>query len=221
MASWGKPIVIEPSADHSASVIFLHGLGDEGQGWQDPLQGVARTLPYARFVMPTAPVRPVTRFGGMASTAWFDLVGCNDRADEPFEGLDEAVEGVHALIDAEVARGVPRSRIILGGFSMGAGLTFYTGATDTRTPPLAGLVIVSGYLPRTKTVEFANTASPVLQLHGDADTMVLLEWAKAARERAEAAGVSVEMVEYEGLGHSVTEPELQLIRRWLAERLPP
>ena len=46
------------------------------------------------------------------------MVGCDDRADEPFEGLDEAVEGVHALIDAEVARGVPRSRIVLGGFSM-------------------------------------------------------------------------------------------------------
>jgi len=46
-------LVIPPSADkHSGTVIFLHGLGDTGFGWEDAMLIVQKELPSVKFVLP-------------------------------------------------------------------------------------------------------------------------------------------------------------------------
>ena len=47
-------------------------------------------MPYAKFILPTAPTQPVTLNGGMAMTSWYDIVGLDDRAAETCEGLQES-----------------------------------------------------------------------------------------------------------------------------------
>lgn len=59
------PMVVEPSAKHTASVILIHGLGDTAEGWIDVAESLAGQLPQVRFVLPTASEKPVSLNHGM------------------------------------------------------------------------------------------------------------------------------------------------------------
>jgi predicted esterase len=49
------PAVIEPRGRHTASVIFLHGLGDSGHGWcQGFSENISSLMPQVRFIFPHA-----------------------------------------------------------------------------------------------------------------------------------------------------------------------
>lgn len=54
--------MIAASARHTASVIFLHGLGDTGFGWESAIQGWVRSgkLDHVQWVLPHAPRIPIT-----------------------------------------------------------------------------------------------------------------------------------------------------------------
>ena len=52
------------------AVLWLHGLGDTGAGWQGAFGSLSAA---ATFHHPTAPTAPVTINGGMQSTSWMDL----------------------------------------------------------------------------------------------------------------------------------------------------
>lgn len=111
----------------SASVIFLHGLGDSAEGWSF-LGREAHSRPnlqHINFVFPTASEKPVPKvFGGYPTTSWylFDTIGENKACDE--KSVLESVGVVKDLIQKETAKGVPASRIIVGGFSQGSAITF-------------------------------------------------------------------------------------------------
>eukprot|EP00439_Symbiodinium_sp_Y106_P001958 s1082_g1.t1 len=61
--------------DASSAVILLHGLGDTAHGWTWGASLLLNSLPNTRFVLPTAPVQPVTLNGGMAMPSWYDIAG--------------------------------------------------------------------------------------------------------------------------------------------------
>ena len=61
-----------------------------------------------------------------------------------FPGLDAARAGVNALVDeAAAAAGVPRGRVMLGGFSQGA-MTALAAALAGPSKGLAGVTVLSG-----------------------------------------------------------------------------
>ncbi len=51
-------VVVDPTAGHSATVVWLHGLGADGHDFAPIVP--ALTLPWVRFVFPHAPMRAVT-----------------------------------------------------------------------------------------------------------------------------------------------------------------
>lgn len=57
-----KPLLFSPSAKHTATVIFLHGLGDTGFGWASAVEGWIRRgrLNEVKWVLPHAPRIPIT-----------------------------------------------------------------------------------------------------------------------------------------------------------------
>lgn len=69
--NFGRTIVQQAKAVHTATLIALHGLGDTGEGWA--FLGPELKLPHVKWVYPTAPVRPITLNGGMSMPGWFDL----------------------------------------------------------------------------------------------------------------------------------------------------
>jgi hypothetical protein len=45
-------VILKPTVKHTASVIFLHGLGDTGHGWSAAFQSIKK--PNIKYVFPTA-----------------------------------------------------------------------------------------------------------------------------------------------------------------------
>jgi phospholipase/carboxylesterase len=163
---------VNPAAAPRATVIILHGLGADGTdflSFADELKLDA--VGPVRFVFPRAPVRPVTINGGHQMRAWYDILGADLVRREDEGGLRESMAAVQALIDREVARGVPAKRIVLGGFSQGCAITLGAGLRHHES--LAGLAALSGYMPLAGTTaaerHAANAHTPVFQVHGRND----------------------------------------------------
>jgi hypothetical protein len=53
-------ITIQPTKKHSASVIFLHGLGNNAQNQQNICQPLATKFPHFKFIIPQAPTISVS-----------------------------------------------------------------------------------------------------------------------------------------------------------------
>jgi phospholipase/carboxylesterase len=214
-------VVLQPESAATAAVIWLHGLGADGHDFV-PIVPELHLPPSlaVRFIFPHAPERPVTLNGGMRMRAWFDLLGLNrtDRQDEA--GIRVAAIAINALIDAQVAAGVARARIVLAGFSMGGALALHAGLRQPEA--LAGLLILSAYLPLDKTLAAeltsAGRTTPVLMCHGRQDPVLSLAMGTSSRDLLRSFGVAVEWRDYP-MAHEVSRPEIADIAAWLAARL--
>ncbi len=200
-----------------ASLIVLHGLGADGTDFL-PLADEMDLggLGPLRWVFPRAPVRPVTINGGAPMRAWYDILGTDLQRREDEAGLRESFALVDALLQREVARGVPASRIVLAGFSQGCAITLGAGLRHAQR--LAGLAGLSGYLPLPAALaaerHAANAGTPVFLAHGQRDGIVPLARGAAARDALQAAGQPVEWHDYP-MEHSVCLEEVRALQGWL------
>jgi phospholipase/carboxylesterase len=211
---------VHPGAEPRATVIVLHGLGADGTdflAFADELKLGA--VGPVRFVFPRAPVRPVTINGGHAMRAWYDVLGTELQRREGLEdeaGLRGTFAQVHALLDREVARGVPAHRIVLAGFSQGCAVTL--GAGLRYGHKLAGLAGLSGYLPLPAQLAAerspANAATPVFLAHGTRDQVVVLARGTDSRDILQGLHQPLEWHDYP-MEHSVCMEEVQALNQWL------
>lgn len=200
-------------------LIILHGLGADGSDFEPVCQMLARDLADLgplRFVLPSAPVMPVSINGGYRMRAWYDIrpAGVAEREDPVT--MRASLQAVNALIDREVARGVPPEGIVVMGFSQGCAMALLAGLRYPQR--LAGLVALSGYLPLPETTEAerhaANLHTPVFMGHGDADGVVPTVRGQQAYAALSRLGQPVEWHEYP-IDHSVCEDEIDDIATWL------
>jgi phospholipase/carboxylesterase len=180
-------------------VIWLHGLGDDGNGWSQVVGALG--LPRARavrFLFPHAPVMPVTINNGMTMRAWYDIreANLNSRAD--LAGVRQSQAHVEAMIAREVARGVPARRNVLAGFSQGGAVALYAGLRHPAR--LAGIVALSTYLidgpALAKEASAANRDVPIFMAHGTQDPVVAFTWADMSRRALVDGGWNVEWHQY-------------------------
>ena len=198
-----------------AAVIVLHGLGADGNDFVpvaqmlDPGIGV-------RYVFPNAPEMPVTINNGYVMRAWYDIREGDLTQREDEAGLRRSQQAIDALIEREIARGIPAHRIVLMGFSQGCAMTLLTGLRQSHR--LAGLVGLSGYLPLAATTEAernpANQHTPIFLPHGTEDPVVPLQRAIASRDQLQALGCQVDWHEYP-MPHSVCPDEVADIDAFL------
>jgi phospholipase/carboxylesterase len=214
-------IEIETGPAPNASVIWLHGLGDDGKGWSDVVPSLRIPPGRAiRFLFPHAPVMPVAINNGMPMRAWYDVkaANLNERADLP--GVKRSATAVEALIAREVERGVPERRIVLAGFSQGGAVALYTGLRHATR--LAGIVALSTYLidgPGLGTeASPANRDVPIFMAHGTFDPVVQLAWAETSRQALEALHYDVEWHAYP-MEHSAVIEEIAAISVFLGKVL--
>lgn len=213
-------VEVNPSQPHSAVVIWLHGLGDSGNGFAPivPELKIPDALPI-RFVFPHAPVRPITVNNNMEMRAWYDIASLdfNHRADRV--GVEESAKQVEALIDAEIANGTPSERIVLAGFSQGGVIALHLGTRINKK--LAGLMALSTYMcePETLASEAsdANKSTPILMAHGQQDNVVPVFMGNAAYKVLEENGYPVTWQDYP-MQHSVCLEEINHISAWLQAR---
>lgn len=220
MSSTLQTYEVHPAGDAVASVIVLHGLGADGTDFLPFADEIdLKAIGPVRWLLPRAPVRPVTVNNGYRMRAWYDIYEFGAQAKSPREddaGLRESFAAVHALIDREIARGVPARRIVLAGFSQGCAITLGAGL---RYPErLAGLVGMSGYLPLASTTAAerseANTATPIFLAHGRRDPVVGLDRGTSSRDALAALGYAIEWHDYP-MEHSVCAEEVADLQRFL------
>jgi phospholipase/carboxylesterase len=214
-------IEIETAASPRASIIWLHGLGADGNDFV-PIVPELR-LPSAlsvRFVFPHAPVRPVTINNGFRMRAWYDIAAAdlNNRAD--IAGVKQSRRQVEALIEREKQRGVAPSQIVLAGFSQGGAIALYT---SLRHPDrLAGIIALSTYLIAgthlAAEASDANRGASIFMGHGSADPIVRFEWGDASHRALVQAGYQVEWHTYR-MEHSVCMEEINAVSAWLQRLL--
>jgi phospholipase/carboxylesterase len=210
----------ETGANPNWSIIWLHGLGADGNDFAAIVpELVRREWPALRFVFPHAPVRAVTINNGFRMRAWYDIrnVDLNQRADEA--GVRESIAQIDALIARESERGIPPARIVLAGFSQGGAIALASGIR--REAGLAGVIALSTYLPLQSSTAAEITAAgkrtAVFMGHGNVDPVVLPGWGAASRDKLQALGLSVQWHLYP-MPHSVCAEEVRDIGDWLTAR---
>jgi phospholipase/carboxylesterase len=214
-------IEIETAPHLTASVIWLHGLGADGNDFVPIVPELKLPAALAlRFVFPHAPVRKVTINNGMAMRAWYDIAAAdlNSRAD--IAGVRQSQGELEALVAREKTRGIVAARIVLAGFSQGGAIALYTAIRHQER--LAGVIALSTYLVNAdRLAEEAaaiNRDLPIFMAHGTADPVVRFEWGDASRRALVASGYRVDWHTYR-MEHSVCMEEIEAIGAWLVRTL--
>jgi phospholipase/carboxylesterase len=210
-------IELQTRPDPDATVVVLHGLGADGYDFV-PIVKELETLgvPPARFVFPHAPTMPVTINGGYVMRAWYDILGTDLVRREDEAGLRSSQAAIEALLEREMARGIAPGRIVLAGFSQGGAVTLQAGLRQPE--PLAGLVVLSSYLPLAAQAAAerheGSRSVPIFMAHGTQDPVVPLARGTAARDQLQQLGYAVEWHEYP-MPHSVCAEEVEAIAAFL------
>ena len=212
-------ITLESGKQPQHSIIWLHGLGADGQDFVPVADEL--DLPVAiRYLFPHAPQRPVTINGGFVMRAWYDIARPDIGAQQDEAGIRASQALVEALIAQEVARGIAPNNIFLAGFSQGGAIVLHTALRQTA--PLGGVLALSTYLPLAETVPHEARAgartTPIFMAHGRSDTVVPYASGAASRDALLKLGYTVKWHEY-AMPHSVCAAELRDIEVWLTKVL--
>lgn len=158
-------------------------------------------------------------------TSWYDIIGFQDKLDEPCHGIVESRDIIHNILKKENERsGIPFSRMVLAGHSQGGSLSLFTGLTLPESQKLAGILNMSGYLASGKH-KFHLTSgledTPILHCHGTEDDVVLFEMAKRSKDLLSAAyGVQSYTIKSYPMAHTISEEELLDALTFLRTVLP-
>src|SRR5215475_6535416 len=185
-------------------VIFLHGLGADGNDLIGLAQYWSGLLPDAEFISPNAPF-PCTMAG-----YGYQWLNPEDRSPEArLAGARAAGALLDGFIDEELAkRGLAAGDAALVGFSQGCMMSLFVG--PRRAEPLAGIVGYSGRLVGAEVLgEEVRSRPPILLVHGTHDPVVPYESLAEAETGLQAVGLSVETVSCYGVQHSIDQEGLR------------
>lgn len=207
----------ETGASPDAAVIWLHGLGADGNDFAPiiPQMNLPAELSI-RFIFPHAPIRPISINQGYQIPGWYDVTSLNivDKEDEA--GINESCNAIRALCQKQQELGIASSRIILAGFSQGGAIALYCGLSHPEK--LGGIMALSTYLPRCTEFNDINQNIDIFMAHGSQDDVVKPHFGALSRQRLEKSGYSVKWHEY-AMPHSVCPDEIRDIRSWLIQTL--
>jgi phospholipase/carboxylesterase len=202
------------SGDPEGLLVLHHGRGTD----ERDLLGLADLLDPERRLRVVTPRAPL-QLPGSPGYHWYLVprVGYPDR--ESFEAARAALAELHDGLWEE--SGIGPERTVLGGFSMGAVMSYAMGLGADR-PAVAGLLAFSGFVPTVDGWEpsFADrTDTRVFVSHGRRDPVIGIEFAERARDLLSADGLDLTYRESD-LGHQIDPAHLREASAWLDEVLP-
>ncbi|KAF3052694.1 hypothetical protein E8E11_006900 [Didymella keratinophila] len=222
------PLVVPALKKHTATVIVAHGLGDSGAGWIFLAENWRRRSKFEEvsFIFPNAPNIPITLNMGMSMPGWYDIKSLSTLTDreEDEAGILKSRDYFHSLIDAEVEKGIPANRIVIGGFSQGGAMSLLSGVTYKNQ--LGGIFGLSCYLLLQKKIkdmiptENPNQNTPIFMGHGDADQVVAHKYGKLSSDELTSHGYKVDFRTYKGLVHSADADEIDHLEAYLKQQIP-
>ncbi|MDD9893799.1 MAG: dienelactone hydrolase family protein [Gammaproteobacteria bacterium] len=217
-----NPVVLDAPGKHTATVIWMHGLGADGNDFVPVVPMLGLPADHGiKFIFPNAPQRPVTINGGMVMPAWYDILGLDFGSRQDEEGIRGSQTEIEKLIAAAKAEGIPADRIVIAGFSQGGVIALQTSLRHEEK--LAGVLALSTYLALHEKLEdeanAANQNTPIFMAHGNYDPVIPFRYAEQSRDRLKQAGYEVEWHSYP-MEHQVALEEINDIGNWLKKQLP-
>ncbi len=196
-----RPAAAEPDG----ALVLLHGRGAD----ERDLFPLLDALDPDRHLLGITPRAPLSLPPGGAH--WYRLGGIP--TPDPatfFETFAQASVFLDGLP-------VPIERVVLGGFSQGAAMSWALGLGAGRPRP-AGIVALSGFMPEVDgfSLDLEGLGGyPIAIGHGTEDDIIPVHWAREARRRLESAGAEL-LYRESPLPHTIDPrflPELQAFVR--------
>lgn len=194
-------------------LILHHGRGSD----EHDLLTLADVLDPARRLHVVTPRAPL-QLPGSPGYHWYLVprVGYPDP-----ESFDAARGQLGALHDELWQRtGLTPEQTVLGGFSMGAVMSYVMAFSPERPAP-AGVLAFSGFIASVEhwQPDLGNRkAVRVFIAHGKRDQVISVDFARTAAERLREAGLPVEYHESEA-GHHIDPREIPAAGVWLNDTL--
>jgi len=205
------PIIIEPNTPTTHAVIWLHGLGADGNDFASLLPHLGLPENHSiRFIFPHANSIPVTVNGGFVMPAWYDITS----ADFSGRDIDDQFKKSEAYIHSLIAeQNLPYENILLAGFSQGGALAVHAGLNASQ--PLAGLLLLSTYIIDESSIPTAaKNTLPIFICHGRKDKVVPHDLGRNMNTHLQEKGYPTQMHSYE-VEHAVSEEEIADISEFI------
>ena len=123
---------------------------------------------------------------------------------------------LEALIQQQIALGVPSKNIILAGFSQGGAVAYHTFVRSQHE--FAGLLTLSTYLPFAESVKVEQTkinlSTPIFASHGTADPVVPIALGENSVSLLRELGYQLRWETYP-MEHQVMMSQIKDIGRWI------
>ena len=213
-------LVREPAGEAEGALILNHGRGADERdlfGLLDQLDPERRLL----GVTPGAPLdaADVARRSDVpvapGGRHWYAVKRVGFPEPETFAAAFDALTGF--CDELLGSRGIGWERTLLGGFSMGAVMSYAVGLGRGRPSP-AAIIALSGFLPAVEGWEpdlEARGALPVFIHHGRGDPVIGVSHGQAAAAKLTDAGLAVDYVESDA-GHWVPPEVVRRLARFVS-----
>jgi phospholipase/carboxylesterase len=215
--------LIPDEAEHTETLIYIHGLGQNAQImydqlFADPATMIARKS--TKVVLLTAHQVPVTILKGKVKNSWFDISTFNVSSESQLGGafnFDEIIAS-SLIIKKQISDEIEllhgeSTKVFIGGFSQGCFMSLYCALTFDK--PLGGIVGSGGYLVPIAKINSANARLPMILTHGTADTIIYFDLAEQLyKQRLSGSRPEITKVYEEGIGHIITPTMQARARQW-------
>lgn len=221
-ASKGKlmleSVIITPPGTHTASVIWLHGLGADGHDFESIIPELKLPDDHGiKFIFPHAPKRTITVNQGAYMRAWYDIASLDKRGlDGDKTGVQDSIAQVNALIRQEIQNGISRQRILLVGFSQGGAIALQIALQSPKS--YGGVIALSTYLMFMDELKPATQTTPIFMAHGTQDTIVPFALAELSHTLLKQKGYDITWHTYP-IEHSICQEEVVAISAFIKKIL--
>jgi phospholipase/carboxylesterase len=199
--------------DPEGLLVLHHGRGTE----ERDLLGLADLLDPERRLRVVTPRAPL-QLPGSPGYHWYLVPRVGYPDHDSFHIARAALSGLHDHLWEET--GVGPARTVLGGFSMGAVMS-YAMALGADRPAVAGLLAFGGFVPIVEGwgPSFADRQETrAFVAHGRNDPIIEVGFAQRARELLADGGLDVTYRESD-VGHQIDPAHLRDATVWLSETL--
>jgi phospholipase/carboxylesterase len=203
---------VRPAAgDPAGALVLFHGRGAD----EFDLYPLLDILDPEHRLLGVTPRGPLSLPPGGAHWYAFMKVGYPEPATF-WNTYREVGEWLDGFLDDH---GIGYDRTVLGGFSMGAVMT-YAFTLGAGRPRPAAAIPLSGFIPTVDGFEVDLGGLPPFAIgHGAYDPVISVEFSRQARQLLEEHGASVLYREYP-LPHAIDPGFLMELRDWLADKVP-
>jgi phospholipase/carboxylesterase len=205
---------IRPAAgDAQGLLLLMHGRGVD----ENDLYPLVDALDPERRLIGVTPRAPLSLQPG--GYHWYAVRQIGYPDPDTFHATFDLLSRWFAALGEET--GIAVERTVIGGFSMGAVMSYALGLGAGRPTP-AGIMALSGFMPTVGGFSLQLEEREGLRVaigHGTSDPVIDVSWAREARARLQAAGIEP-LYRESPIPHTIDPAFVPELRAWVAEAIP-